>query len=69
MGTDDAASGLYDLNRSINAKEGLKDIGFTEADIDKAANIATQNPYANPAPVTKEGVVKLLTDAYHGVRL
>lgn len=68
MGTDDAAQGLFDLNRSINAKAGLKEIGFTLADIDKAADIATQNPYANPAPVTREGVVKLLTDAYHGVR-
>jgi alcohol dehydrogenase class IV len=66
MGTDDAAQGLYDLNRSIEAKNGLKDIGFEESDIEKAADIATQNPYANPAPVTKEGVIKLLTDAYHG---
>ena len=68
MGTDDAAQGLYDLNRAIEAKSGLKDIGFEEKDIEKAADIATQNPYANPAPVTKEGVIKLLTDAYHGVR-
>ncbi len=68
MGTDDAALGLYDLNRCINAKSGLKDIGFEEKDIEKAADIATQNPYANPEPVTKEGVIKLLTDACHGVR-
>ncbi|MCZ6486878.1 MAG: maleylacetate reductase [Gammaproteobacteria bacterium] len=68
MGTEDAAQGLYDLNRSIGAKSGLKDLGFEENDIEKAADIATQNPYANPAPVTKEGVIKLLTDAYHGVR-
>ena len=68
MGTEDAAQGLYDLNRSIDAKSGLKDLGFEENDIAKAADIATQNPYANPAPVTKEGVIRLLTDAYHGVR-
>lgn len=68
MGTDDAAQGLYDLNRSIGAKRGLKDIGFTEQDIEKAADIATQNPYANPATVTREGIVKLLTDAYEGIR-
>ncbi len=68
MGTEDAAQGLYDLNRSIGAKRGLKDLGFEENDIAKAADIATQNPYANPAPVTKEGVIRLLTDAYHGVR-
>ena len=68
MGTEDAAQGLYDLNRSIDAKPGLKDLGFEENDIAKAADIATQNPYANPAPVTKDGIIKLLTDAYHGVR-
>lgn len=68
MGTEDAAEGLYDLNRSIDAKRGLKDLGFEENDIAKAADIATRNPYANPAPVTKEGVIRLLTDAYHGVR-
>ncbi len=68
MGTENAAQGLYDLNRSIGAKSGLKDIGFAEQDIEKAADIATQNPYANPEPVTKDGVINLLTDAFHGVR-
>ena len=68
MGTEDAAQGLYDLNRSIGAKSGLKDIGFEEKDIEKCADIATQNPYANPAPITKDGIIKLLLDAYHGVR-
>jgi len=67
MGTTDAARGLYELNRSIGAKSGLKDIGFEEGDIEKAADIATQNPYANPALITQKGIIKLLTDAYHGV--
>jgi len=68
MGTDDAAQGLYDLNASIGAKLGLQEIGFTVNDIEKAASIATQNPYANPAEVTYEGVVALLEDACEGVR-
>lgn len=68
MGSDDAAQGLYDLNRAIGAKRGLKDIGFTEKDIETAADIATQNPYANPEKVTKEGIIKLLSDAYEGIR-
>ena len=68
MDTEDAAQGLYDLNRSIGAKQGLKELGFALSDIEKAADIATKNPYDNPAPVSKEGVIELLTNAYHGVR-
>lgn len=68
MGTDNAAQGLYDLNRAIGAKLCLSDIGFTENDIETAAEIATKNPYANPEKITKEGIVRLLTDAYFGVR-
>ncbi len=68
MGSSDAATGLYDLNGAIQAKRGLKEIGFKERDIEKAAALATQNPYANPAAVTKAGIVRLLTDAYDGVR-
>ena len=51
-----------------HTKLALKDIGFTADDIEKAARIATQNPYANPAEVTYEGVVALLEDACEGVR-
>ena len=30
--------------------------------------VATRDPYANPAPVTAEGVRRLLDDAFHGRR-
>jgi maleylacetate reductase len=39
---------------------------MAEHDLDKAAELATQNPYANPRPVTREGVRALLDDAFHG---
>lgn len=68
MRTDDAAGGLYDLNVAIGAKTALKDLGFERSSIDKAATIATQNPYPNPAPVTYDAIVTLLNDAYQGVR-
>jgi len=66
MGSDNAAQGLYDLNKAIGAKLALKDIGFKETDIDKAVGIACQNPYANPEPISGEGIERLLRDAYAG---
>ena len=33
-----------------------------------AAQIATQNPYFNPRPVTRDGIRRLLEDAYQGRR-
>ena len=68
LGATDAAQGLYDLASALDAKMALRDIGMKEQDLDKAAEIATTNPYYNPRPVTVEGVRALLEDAYHGIR-
>ncbi len=46
----------------------LRDIGMKEKDLDKAAEIATTNPYYNPRPVTVDGVRELLDDAFRGTR-
>jgi maleylacetate reductase len=66
--TDDPAGAIYDLAKSIGAKMALADLGMQEADLDRAADIATQNPYYNPRPITREGIRALLDDAYHGRR-
>ncbi|MEX2525641.1 MAG: maleylacetate reductase [Gammaproteobacteria bacterium] len=68
MNTDDAAGGLYDLNRAIGASVALRDLGFQEKDIDRAAELATQKAYPNPAPITYEGIRALLKDAWEGTR-
>ena len=68
LGAEDAATGIFDLVQTVGAKVALKDIGMREDDLDKAAGLATQNPYYNPAPVTREGVRALLDDAFHGRR-
>ena len=65
---DDAAQGLYDLAVRIGAKTALKDIGMAQQDLDKAAEIATRNPYYNPRPVDRAGIRELLEHAYHGQR-
>jgi len=53
LGTTDAAQGAFELARSNGAPTALKDIGFKEADIDIALDIALENPYWNPRPVER----------------
>jgi len=65
---DEAAGLLFDLNRAIGAPQTLAELGMTEADLDTAADIASQNPYYNPRKVTREGIRQLLDDAFHGRR-
>jgi maleylacetate reductase len=57
---------LKALAERAGAKTDLKSIGFREEDIDEAAEIILSKPYANVAPVTKAGLVRLLHNAYYG---
>ena len=34
----------------------LRDLGLKEADLDRAADLATSNPYWNPRPLEAEGI-------------
>lgn len=68
LGVDDAPAGLFDLAVAIGAPTALSDIGMQESDLDRAADLATQNPYYNPRPVTRDAIRALLDDAYHGRR-
>jgi alcohol dehydrogenase class IV len=68
LGAGDAAGALYDLAVSLGAKTALRDIGMREDDLDKAAEIATRNPYYNPRRVDQAAIRTLLDDAYHGRR-
>jgi len=68
LGAADAAQGLYDLAKSIGAPIALKDIGMPLDGLDRAAELATQNPYANPRPVEYAGVRELLENAWYGRR-
>lgn len=66
LGERDAPSALHELAARLDAPLALKDIGLQAAQLDEAAELATQNPYDNPAPVTKEGIRALLEQAWHG---
>lgn len=61
-----AGRGLWHFAKSVNAPLRLSDLGLTEQDLDRAADIATRNPYANPRPVTRDGIRHLLQQAYDG---
>lgn len=66
LGATDAPSAIGDLARTIGAPLSLKEIGFREEDIDRAAELAVEKQYPNPRAVTIEGVRELLAAAVRG---
>jgi maleylacetate reductase len=68
LGASSAAQGLYDLAASQGAPTSLAALGLKAGDLDKAADIAVQNPYYNPRPITRQGIRALLQDAFEGKR-
>ena len=67
LGTPHAAAGLWDLAREVGAPGSLGEIGFTEGDVELAAELAMAAiPDSNPRPVTRESVATLLWSALRG---
>jgi maleylacetate reductase len=66
LGTSNAAQGLFDLAKSLGAPVALGQIGMQEADLDRAAELATVSPYWNPRPLDLVGIRALLEDAFYG---
>ncbi len=66
IGAADAAQGLYDLARRLNAKPALRDIGMPERGIDKAADLAVTNAYWNPRPLERNAIRDLIARAWSG---
>jgi maleylacetate reductase len=60
--------GLWDFARETGAPMRLSDLGLTEADLDRAAEIAIANPYHNPRPFDRGDIRRLLQDAFDGTR-
>nr|WP_218861143.1 maleylacetate reductase [Petropleomorpha daqingensis] len=65
-GTDDPARALWELAGRLGAPRSLAELGMAEADIDRIADLAAADPYANPRPVTRNGIAALLHDAWRG---
>lgn len=68
FGEADPGVALYGFARDMGAPLALRDLGLSEADLDRAADLATQNPYWNPRPVERDGVRRLLQAAWAGER-
>jgi maleylacetate reductase len=57
---------LHGFARDVGAPTSLASLGLREADLDRAAELATRNAYWNPREVTREGVRTLLGAAWRG---
>jgi maleylacetate reductase len=60
--------GLWDFAKPLGAPLALRDLGLTEADLDRAADIATRNPYENPRAFDRKAIRALLQGAWEGAR-
>lgn len=67
LGVPSAPVGLFNLARSLNIPNSLASLGMPENGIERAADIAVQNSYANPRPVERDLVRDLIARAYHGL--
>jgi maleylacetate reductase len=61
-------AGLWDFAKSLGAPLALRDLGLAEADLDRVADLAVQNPYWNPRTVNRESLRALLQNAWAGIR-
>jgi maleylacetate reductase len=66
LGADDAARGLFDLERRLGTPMSLAAIGMPADGLDRAADIAVSAPYPNPRPLERAAIRALLEDAFHG---
>jgi maleylacetate reductase len=65
---ENAPGVVWDLESKLGISMKLKDLGMKEADIERAARIASEAPYPNPRKVEFGPVLALLRDAYEGRR-
>ncbi|WP_426436579.1 maleylacetate reductase [Bradyrhizobium genosp. P] len=68
LGARDAADGLFELSAKLGAPRSLAEIGMPEDGIDKAAALATKNPYWNPRPIEQAAIRDLLKRAWAGAQ-
>lgn len=66
VGAADAARGLYDLARRLDARLALRDIGMPEAGIDKATDPTATAPYWNPRRLERDAIRDLIARAWSG---
>jgi maleylacetate reductase len=68
LGSEGPGQGLYDLEKRMGVPTTLREIGLPEDALDRAADIAMEQPYWNPRPFSREAIRAILDDAWHGRR-
>ncbi|MEM9443406.1 MAG: iron-containing alcohol dehydrogenase, partial [Pseudomonadota bacterium] len=66
LGHSNPALAFWYFAKSVNAPTALKSLGLKESDLDRAADLATKNPYWNPRDISLNGVRNLLQRAWNG---
>ena len=59
--------GLWHFAKGLGAPLALRDLGLTEGELDRAAEIAVASPYPNPRPFGQADIRALLQAAWAGV--
>lgn len=60
------AAGLQALSIRLGAPRSLRELGLGDDAVERVVELVTSQPYANPRPVTPEGVRAVLTAALDG---
>jgi alcohol dehydrogenase class IV len=68
LAADDVPSRLFDLVRDGGAPVSLRALGLPGDALERATDMALQNPYWNPRALDRDGIRALLEDAWHGRR-
>ncbi len=63
-----APTGVFDLVASLGGPTSLRDLGMAETDLAAAADETLAQRYPNPVPPTRDGLLGLLSAAWHGRR-
>ena len=62
----DPALALHRLARRLGAPRALRDLGMPQDALDKAADLAVENAYANPRPIERSQIRSMLARAWSG---
>jgi len=66
LGVDDAAGGLYELNRALGLATGFVEIGMPEDGLDGAVDAIMGRDFPNPRGVTREALTAVVGQAMKG---
>lgn len=61
-----AGQALWRFAVALNAPRALAGLGLKESDLERAADLAVQNPYWNPRPIERGAIRELLQNAWRG---